>query len=69
MASEGIDITAEQAEASLKEQRRQDYLQARQDAARRDAHVVESRERLVEEKQQRAQVMQHEQVRQRDKRA
>lgn len=66
MQSEGIPMTAEQAEAELAERRRQEYLEAKDQAAIRDARIAQSHERVENQKKEQAQVMQQAQVRQRD---
>lgn len=65
MASEGISMSPDEAAASLAEQRRQEYLQAKSVAEQRDANIARSHERLEDRKLQQEQVMQQAQVRQR----
>lgn len=67
LQSEGITLSPEEAEQSIAEQRRQEYLQAKQEAEQRDEHISRSHNRLEEQKKE--QVLQQAQVRQRDRAA
>lgn len=62
MSADGVDITADRATELLEERRRQEYLEATAKADERDAKMELAHERLEEQKESQAYVMQHEHV-------